>query len=297
MGLRMVRQPSETPNVSNIDDIIPFRYAYGDQNGYVIGRGLELRGEPIGLTFIINSGRVVLNGVETEVDPNGVSFSIDNASEKRYYSVYYEVNLATQTTAIKLSNYSTNGYPTIESGDDLTINPGGIAKLELYRFTATNGVISDVEKVVKGISYINRDYVNNQIDSSFSLNTPSQFGDFIVSKKRLIWSGNQQFVSNASGTPYIELGAYDRDGVYEVHTDKGIFKIKNSLQVIQGDPEILDNTIGFQDLHNIRFSILSYTLIDSVRVIGLSVVYKYYSGTTISSGATITINKIYQIIE
>ena len=153
MGLRMVRQPSETPNVSNIDDIIPFRYAYGDQNGYVIGRGLELKAEPNYLTFRINSGRVVLNGVETEVDPNGVSLTIDNASEKRYYSVYYEVNLATQTTAIKLSNYSINGYPVIESGDDLTINPSGIAKLELYRFTATNGVISDVEKVVQPIEY------------------------------------------------------------------------------------------------------------------------------------------------
>ena len=30
MGIRMVRQPSQTPNVTNIDDIIPFRYAYGD---------------------------------------------------------------------------------------------------------------------------------------------------------------------------------------------------------------------------------------------------------------------------
>lgn len=153
MGIRMVRQPSETPNVTNIDDIIPFRYAYGNQDGYVIGKGTELSYTIDGSTFRINSGRVVLQGVETDIDANGVSFTIDNASETRYYSVYYEVNLATQTTAIKLSSYSTSGYPTIDAGDDLTVNSSGIARLELYRFTANSGIISNVKKVSKAIEY------------------------------------------------------------------------------------------------------------------------------------------------
>ena len=153
MGIRMVRQPSQTPNVTNIDDIIPFRYAYGDQNGYVIGKGNEISHTIDGSTFRINSGRVVLQGVETDIDANGVSFTIDNASETRYFVVYYEVNLATQTTAIKLSTYSTSGYPTIDAGDDLTANSSGIARLPLYRFTATGGVISNVSKVAKAIEY------------------------------------------------------------------------------------------------------------------------------------------------
>lgn len=153
MGIRMVRQPSETPNVTNIDDIIPFRYAYGNQDGYVIGKGNEISHTIDGSTFRVNSGRVVLQGVETDIDANGVSFTIDNASETRYFVVYYEVNLATQTTAIKLSNYSTSGYPTIDAGDDLTANSSGIARMELYRFTATNGVISNVSKVAKAIQY------------------------------------------------------------------------------------------------------------------------------------------------
>lgn len=153
MGIRMVRQPSQTPNVTNIDDIIPFRYAYGDQNGYVIGKGNEISYTIDGSTFRVNSGRVVLQGVETDIDANGVSFTIDNASETRYFVVYYEVNLATQATAIKLSAYSTSGYPTIDAGDDLTTNSSGIARMELYRFTATSGVISNVKKVAKPIEY------------------------------------------------------------------------------------------------------------------------------------------------
>lgn len=153
MGIRMVRQPSETPNITNIDDIIPFRYAYGDQNGYVIGKGTEISHTIQGNTFRINSGRVVLQGVETDIDANGVSFTIDNSSETRYFVVYYEVNLATQTTSIKLSDYSIEGYPTIDTGDDLTVNSSGIARTELYRFTATNSVINNIEKTAKAIEY------------------------------------------------------------------------------------------------------------------------------------------------
>lgn len=164
MGIRMVRQPSETPNVTNIDDIIPFRYAYGDQDGYVIGKGTEISYTIDGNTFRINSGRVVLQGVETDIDANGVSFTIDNASETRYFVVYYEVNLATQTTAIKLSTYSTSGYPTIDVGDDLTANSSGIARLPLYRFTATSGVISNVTKVSKAIEYSGTALVGYDID-------------------------------------------------------------------------------------------------------------------------------------
>ena len=140
-------------SVTNIDDIIPFRYAYGNQDGYVIGKGTEISPTIEGNTFRINSGRVVLQGVETDIDANGVSFTIDNSSEARYFVVYYEVNLATQTTAIKLSDYSIDGYPSIDTGDDLTVNASGIARTELYRFTATSGVISNVTKTAKAIEY------------------------------------------------------------------------------------------------------------------------------------------------
>lgn len=150
--IKMVRTPSETPNITNIDDIVPFRYAYGNNDGFVKGKGNELSYTIDGPKFRINSGRVVLHGVESEIDANGVSIQIDTINETRYYSVYYNVNLATNTTSI-LSTYDTAGYPVVDKGEDLTTNSSGYANLELYRFTATNGVINEVSKVVKEIPY------------------------------------------------------------------------------------------------------------------------------------------------
>lgn len=150
--LRMVRKPSEDNYISNVDDIIPFRYAYGGQDGYVKGLGEELSSSPIGTSFTIGSGRIVLQGVESDIDANGVTITIDNVAQTRYYVVYYNVNLGNNTTTI-LSNYSTNGYPEVERGSDLTENPQGSANLLLFRFVATGGIISSVEKVVKPIEY------------------------------------------------------------------------------------------------------------------------------------------------
>lgn len=153
MSLRMVRQPYE--DISNIDDITPFRYAYGGQNGYVKNKGLELGYSVDGTKFTVGSGRVVLDGVESDVDASGVDINVDLVAETRYYVIYYNVNLALNTTAI-LSQFDTNSYPTISSGDDLTQNPSGTANLVLYKFEANNGVISNVQKVVQEIEYSGR---------------------------------------------------------------------------------------------------------------------------------------------
>lgn len=152
MAIRMVRQPSKTPNVSNIDDFVPFRYAYGNQNGYVKGKGNEISYTINGANFKINSGRIVLQGVETDIDSNGFNITVDNSPEYRYFTVYYTVNLGTNVVSIN-SQYSTSTYPTINNGDDLTATTNGIANLVLYRFTAQNSVISNVIKVVQEIAY------------------------------------------------------------------------------------------------------------------------------------------------
>ena len=152
MAIKMVRKPSETPNITNIDDFIPFRYAYGNQNGYVKGKGNEVSYTINGANFKINSGRLVLQGVETDIDSSGYTITIDNSSEKRYFTVYYTVNLGTNTVSIN-NQYSTSTYPTISSGDDLTVTTNGIANLVLYKFTAQSSVISNVTKVVQEITY------------------------------------------------------------------------------------------------------------------------------------------------
>lgn len=152
MAIRFIRKPSDTPNVSNADDARLLRYALGGYDGYIKGKGAKLSYTINGSTFKINSGVVVLQGYDVEIDANGWELTVDNVATKRYFSVYLEINLATQTADIK-SMYDTAGYPTVSSGDDLTASPTGTARMLLYQLTAQNGVISEVSKKVTEIKY------------------------------------------------------------------------------------------------------------------------------------------------
>lgn len=211
MAIKMVREPSETPNVNNIDDIIPMRYAYGGQNGFVIGKGTEISNTVSGLNFTVNSGRLVLQGVECDIDATGVTITIDNIATKRYYTIYLEVNLGLNTATIK-DEYDTATYPTIDAGDDLTENTTGVARLPLYQFTATSGIIGEVNKVVESVKYINEDFIKNvkvnnavQADNATTSSNSNKvnnleitkdengvlkIGDIIIPQKQLLWSGN-----------------------------------------------------------------------------------------------------------
>ena len=154
MGVRLIRENSDTPNVTNKDDARMVRYAYGGQNGYAQKYGRELDYIPNGNIFTIGSGMAVLQGWEVVVDSNGWQLELSTSDvTKRYYLVYLEVNLTLGGSAEIKSKTDELDYPTIEEGDDLTENLNGIAYLELYRFTATRGVVADVEKRVPVILY------------------------------------------------------------------------------------------------------------------------------------------------
>ena len=149
--ITMIR-PSENARVTNLDDITSIRYSYGNQDGYVINKGQELSHTINGQNFVVNSGRIVLQGVESDIDDNGVSIFIDAISEKRYHLVYYNVNMATDSVSLELLS-SASTYPTVDYGDDFNQVSSGIARLPLYKFTSQNGVISNVEKLVSPIDY------------------------------------------------------------------------------------------------------------------------------------------------
>ena len=149
MGLRLIRQESETPNVSNHDDARMVRYAYGGYDGYVKNRGQEIGSTVSGTSFVVQSGVLSLQGWEVEVDANGVSIPTSaSVTNKTYYSVYLEVNCATDTAEIK-SLTDTAGFPDIPASDDLTENTIGTARLPLHHLTATRGVIADAEKLAQ----------------------------------------------------------------------------------------------------------------------------------------------------
>lgn len=154
MAIEMVRIPSETPNINNIDDFVGLRYAFGNQNGYIKDKGNECSYTVSGSNFKINSGRLVLQGVECDIDANGVEIAIESIAAKQYNTIYLQINLALNETKILVQSDATT-YPTISTGDDLTENTTGVARLALYNFDATSGVISNVQKIVKGIEYYN----------------------------------------------------------------------------------------------------------------------------------------------
>lgn len=191
MAIKMVREPSETPNINNIDDIIPMRYAYGNQNGYVIGKGTEVSNTINGTNFVVNSGRLVLQGVECDIDAGGFTITIDNISTKRYYVVFLQVNLATNKVTIE-NTYDTAAYPIIDLGDDLTENSSGIARMILYKFTTTNGIIAEVNKVVESVKYVKDVYVENSkrvngIEFTQNDEDLIKVNDFIIQKELLIY--------------------------------------------------------------------------------------------------------------
>ena len=174
MAIKLIRQESETPNITNYDDARMARYAYGGYDGYVKSRGTEIASEVNGTTFVVKSGVLVLQGWETEIDANGVSISVTAADASlRYTVVYLEINRAADTVQIKTLS-DTAGYPQIPESDDLTNNVIGTARLPLYRFTAQSGVIRNVEKLVKAIEYVglNFDDLKSKLTS----------GDFVPKK-------------------------------------------------------------------------------------------------------------------
>lgn len=152
MAIRLLRQVSETPSITNKDDARMVRYAYGGYNGVVKDFGSELDSVFSGGLFKLYSGRIVLDGWEVDVDDNGWQISVLAMSGTQYYSVYLEVNLITETSAIK-STYSTKSYPSIDKGDDLTTYPSGVARMLLYNFKASAGIIQESHKKFQIIPY------------------------------------------------------------------------------------------------------------------------------------------------
>lgn len=243
MAIKMVREPSETPNINNIDDIIPMRYAYGGQNGFVIGKGTEISNTVSGLNFTVNSGRLVLQGVECDIDATGVTITIDNIATKRYYTIYLEVNLGLNTATIK-DEYDTATYPTIDVGDDLTENSTGIARLPLYQFTATSGIIGEVNKVVESVKYAKDIKVNNAINADNAINSvKNNNGTFsslindkndvlkndnnIISKKILLWKGQERAYASSIKTITLNENVSIGDTI-EVNLAKGnAFPLEN----------------------------------------------------------------------
>lgn len=184
MGVRLVRESSQTPNITNKDDAKMVRYAYGGYDGVVKGYGQELGYTYENGIFKIGSGRVVLQGWEVDIDESGWTLNLKSVTGTRYYTVYLEVNLVTEKAELK-SQHSTLAYPSIEPGDDLTNAPNGIANLVLYQFKLVNGLIALIETKVQKINYV-KDFAETLTQKITDLEngtTPAKIAEYASSDK------------------------------------------------------------------------------------------------------------------
>lgn len=154
MAVNYIRQTSEEPNITNAMDARAFRFAFGNQDGYIPGRGNELEHEIDGSTFKIKAGEFVIQGCQIAIDSAGALIEPLVGVFNRYYTVYARLNLATEIAEV-LSSFNVYAtYPAVPASDDLTADPTGTAYVELYRFFInTSGVISSVVKRISAIAY------------------------------------------------------------------------------------------------------------------------------------------------
>lgn len=312
MAVEMVRIPSETPNINNIDDFVGLRYAYGNQDGYVIGKGNECSYTINGSIFKINSGRLVLQGIECDIDANGVEIVVDNVATKQYYSVYLQVNLALNETKI-LATTDTARYPAIETGDDLTQNTTGIARMVLYTFDVQNGDISNVIKQVMKINYIedvvvknaNNTKTINNIEINEDENGILKIGDVVVSQKKIIWNGELSLTPDNVTTDTMSLNETINDGdVLEVEYKfqlGGIYRTckKRSKHVVDFSG-VDQNIIRFSEI-KIETNVTKLVTTD-IWLSTNSFQIQYFntyktSSETLSITPSFTVYKIYKIIE
>ena len=140
MSIKLVRQASATPNITNREDAVMARHAYGSSRGVVGSYGNECSysyNSSSGI-FTLNSGRIVIDGWEIDIDSVGHQLYISPVMGTTYVSVFVEVDLSVESVSLNYS-YGTSSYPTVTSGDNLTKYPYGKARLNLYDITFNNG--------------------------------------------------------------------------------------------------------------------------------------------------------------
>lgn len=203
MALRLVRKSSDTPNITNKDDVRMARYAYGGYNGIVKGFGNECEYTAENGIFKLLDGIIVVDGWEIFVEGGGVSLDFSNIIGAQYHSVYLQINVATTIEDVSLKSvYSQISYSQVEKGDDLTSVPNGTAKFLLYNVKVVNGAIVEVVKKFETIPYLsllenglkNGNFIpkNSQQVNGLEImrdeNGVLKIGDIIIPQKRLLWA-------------------------------------------------------------------------------------------------------------
>lgn len=147
-NLRLVRKSSDKPNISNRDDAVMVRYAYGGYDGIVknFARELSLSHSAAWKVHLF-SGKAVLQGWEIEVEEQDIALT-SFSGQTQYEHLYIELNLLLESVTLKTIRHSSSVFPaSLGLGDDLTQAPTGTARLPLYYWTiSSTGDVSGITR-------------------------------------------------------------------------------------------------------------------------------------------------------
>lgn len=134
-----------------------FRYATYGLDGIIKGFGDEFSWHVTGSNFEIGSGKAAING-RTAITNTTKTFNVGTSSTNYFWVIYIEINMsiASEEKAELVAAYQTGVYPVITNGEDLTNNPFGVARRELYRFQAASGTLSYIQKTLNVLEYIEK---------------------------------------------------------------------------------------------------------------------------------------------
>lgn len=214
----MVDNVADYNTISNVDDFIGLRHAYGNQNGYVPfdGYSRELNCTYTNERIIISSGLVVVDGVEVNFESGSIDTSprvdFDDLPKTGnvFVTIYLSVRPMTNTATLE-KIYDTTRRPVVDKGADLTANPNGKANLELYSVHIKDGVVQSVSKLIKPIGYY-----PTAVDGVLRYD-----GD-IIERKKLLWSGSFE-LSNQEKVLPIDFASVDGNQYFEVIYNNGYF--------------------------------------------------------------------------
>lgn len=229
MSISLIRRNSDLPNIANYDDARINRFAIGDYEGFVKGIGNELDLEQFSGSVVdrkvklkIKSGLFYIQGWDVIINQEGYEITLTSpGSGNIYYTVYATIDLSSnsnQTVSIN-SSYAMNTYPTINTGDDLSINTTGRRNIELYRVVITVNSFSSV-KVIQRIKY-NKELLRD-LQSSFE-------------EKMLSLPSSRLTIDDVNKVK-AKIKTYDETNVYSDSIGKSLYYLSDTGQTIFNDP-------------------------------------------------------------
>lgn len=211
--INLIRKNGQT-NVTAFQDVVLFDYALGGQSGVLKNVGNELALEAVTARQVrVKDGMASIQGYQWEIE-SGSYETIElntppTGSTVVYYYLFAQIDLrdATNQKMTLVLQTAAAAFTNFPAGEDLKVNPSGVAMLPLYTFEQT---ASSVRNIIGKFKILNAGIVPRAENSDFSENSAIalnsqavngnkivkdsneilKIGTLIIPQKRLLWTGD-----------------------------------------------------------------------------------------------------------